>query len=364
MSSLALDVGVQLGTFRLEVDERVPLDGVTVVFGASGSGKTSLLRVIAGLERNARGTVRFDDLLWQNERTYVPAHLRSVGYVFQDGRLFPHLTVRDNLRFARRTAAARFDDVVGALDLEPLLPRRPASLSGGEQQRVAIGRALLAGPRLMLMDEPLSSLDLSRKREILRYIEQLRETFGLPTLYVTHDIDEVVRLADHLILLAEGRVAAQGSAKELLDRIDLWPLIGRADAGSLIEARVREHRNGMTVLGIGNEALRIPEIEAAEGRVVRLRVHARDVVLATEQPRNLSIRNVLTGQVAGIDLDRSVYAELLLAVGDQSLRARITKDALEELRIEVGQQVFALVKTVAFDAGEYSLLSVEQMRQK
>jgi molybdate transport system ATP-binding protein len=358
MAELNLAVELELGAFRLKLDESLPVDGITVIFGPSGSGKTSLLRVVAGLETRARGRVSFGADKWQDSHALVPAHRRRLGYVFQDGRLFPHLTVAGNLRFARQAdrAAPQFDDVVAALDLAPLLERRPASLSGGEQQRVAIGRALLASPQLLLMDEPLSSLDIERKREVIGYIERLRAAFGLPILYVTHNIGEVIRLADHMLLLAAGRAAAQGSVAALLDRIDLAPLIGEADAGSLVVARVSGQRDGMTALDLEGETLLAPVLEIPAGRTVRLRIHARDVVLATERPRKLSIRNVLAARVERIDADESAYADVTLRVGAQLLRARVTKHALEELGLANEQTVFALIKAVAFDEEEYLLL--------
>jgi len=214
MSTLALHVTLERADFALEVQHELALEGITALFGPSGSGKTTLLRVIAGLERSARGSVTFDGNAWQSAQAWLPPDRRGVGYVFQDGRLFPHLTVKKNLEFAARRAtrgAIDFDAAVAAFDLKALLGRRPGSLSGGEQQRVAIARALLTSPRLLLMDEPLSSLDVGRKREILPLIEQLPRQFGVPVLYVTHNVDEVARIASHVLLLAGGRVAAYGT---------------------------------------------------------------------------------------------------------------------------------------------------------
>jgi molybdate transport system ATP-binding protein len=351
--TLDLDFAITHGPFDLQVRAAIELDGITAVFGPSGAGKTTLLRAIAGLDRPARGRIECDGVVWHDSTRNVAAHLRRVGYVFQDGRLFPHLSVEQNLRFAAEHSRAPrpigMRDAVAALELQDLLDRRPASLSGGEQQRVAIGRALLTNPRLLLMDEPLSSLDSGRRREIAAFIEQLPARFDLAVLYVTHDIDEVIRLAGRMLLLARGRVAAQGSIKEILDRIDLWPLTGRLEAGSILEAVVDAHVNGMSHLKIEGQTLRIPAIEAAAGKMIRLRIHARDVVIAMEQPTRLSIRNVLEGRLSRIDLDDTVYAELLLDIGTQSLRARITREALAELDLVTGQTLYALVKSVAFD---------------
>ncbi len=357
------------------------------IFGASGAGKTTLLRIIAGLEPAARGKVVFDGQVWQEDRDWTPAHERStasseslrtarkrrflpaheraVGFVFQDTRLFTHLSVEGNLRFALRHGrfASGFgtgtgtgtgsgigmSEVVAALELENLLARRPASLSGGERQRVAIGRALLANPRVLLMDEPLSSLDTARKREIVSYIEALPARFAIPVLYVTHDIDEVARLSNRMLLLSAGRIAAQGGVGEILGRIDLWPSLERLEAGSVIEARVERHENGMTHLAFETGTLQVPAVDAVPGKALRLRVHARDVAVATERPRQLSIRNILPATIEKIDLDATVHAELLLGIGAQTLRARITRNALEDLGLAEGQQVHALIKSVLFE---------------
>ena len=396
MAELVLDVAIEKPGFSLRASENIALDRITALFGASGSGKTTLLRIIAGLEPEARGKVIFDGEVWQEDgdrtsarersiasaaalrsirkRRFLPPHERAVGFVFQDTRLFTHLSVEGNLRFALRHGRWGADnvrsgtrdvgsgspnartgtrigmsEVVAALDLERLLARRTASLSGGERQRVAIGRALLANPRVLLMDEPLSSLDTPRKREIVSYIEALPERFSIPVLYVTHDIDEVARLSNRMLLLSAGRIAAQGSVSEILGRIDLWPSLERLEAGSVIEARVERHEDGMTHLAFETGTLQVPAVDAVPGKVLRLRVHARDVAVATERPQHLSIRNILPATIEKIDLDATVHAELLLGVGAQTLRARITRNALEDLGLAEGQQVHALIKSVLFE---------------
>jgi molybdate transport system ATP-binding protein len=355
--TLSLDVAVERRGFDLRVNVDLALEGITAVFGPSGAGKTTLLRVIAGLEQAASGRVAFDGTQWQDERHSVPPYERRVGYVFQDGRLFPHLTVEQNLRFALARAAhggpgeraISFDDVVAALDLRGLLERRPVSLSGGEQQRVAIGRALVGNPRLLLMDEPLSSLDLARKREIVPHIESLPQRFALPVLYVTHNLDEVARLAANVLLIARGRVAAYGGVTQILERIDLATLTGERETGVVLRARVMSRRAGIAELSLGQQALFVPMSEMPEGTQLRVRVHASDVAIATERPRSLSIRNVLAAAILAIEAGSGPYAEVLLAVDDQHLRARITRDALEELALAVGRPVFALVKSVALE---------------
>jgi molybdate transport system ATP-binding protein len=353
MSTLTLNVTLERPGFALAVDQVLPLDGITAVFGPSGSGKTTLLRVIAGLERTARGTVTFDDDIWQDGRRWVAPHRRRIGYVFQDGRLFPHLSVEQNLLFSTRraaTGAIGFDAVIAALDLAPLLGRRPASLSGGEQQRVAIARALLTSPRLLLMDEPLSSLDVPRKRQILSHIERLPLSFRVPVLYVTHNVDEVTRLASDVVLLARGSVAAHGSVESVFERIDLKSYEDGLEAGAVLRTRVAEHRNGITTLMVGTQRVRVPMIEAPVGATRPIRVHARDVAIATMRPQGLSIRNVLSATILSIDDATPGNVELLLGVDGEHLRSRITRDALDELRLTPGQAVFALVKSVALES--------------
>jgi molybdate transport system ATP-binding protein len=356
--TLALDVTLARGAFTLAVRRELALDGITALFGPSGSGKTTLLRVIAGLEDQARGTVTFDGAPWQREGLRVPPHRRGIGYVFQDGRLFPHLTVEDNLRFALRRAANRpsaprrtdFATVVGALDLESLLERRPVSLSGGEQQRVAIARALLTSPRLLLMDEPLSSLDLGRKREIVPHIERLPATFGVPVIYVTHDVDEVARLAADMLLLSAGTIVAAGPVAEVLGRLDVASLMGDRDTGAVLKVRVEGRTGGIAALRLSEHVLHVPMSEPYTGADLRIRVHARDVALATERPHGLSIRNVLPARILRIDLDDTINAEVLLDVDGQQLRSRITRDAVEDLKLAPDQRVFALIKAVALES--------------
>jgi molybdate transport system ATP-binding protein len=280
-----------------------------------------------------------------------------VGYVFQDGRLFQHLSVEQNLRFALQRASGRsvngtrigFDDAVGALDLQPLLARRPASLSGGEQQRVAIARALLTSPQLLLMDEPLSSLDVARKREILPHIESLPRRFNVPVLYVTHNVDEVVRLAGDVVLLAAGRVVANGSVTDIFERSDLLSLTGAFDAGTVLRTRLVEHRNGIATLALGSQHLRVPTGPLPVGTNLPIRIHARDVAIAMQRPQQLSIRNILAARILRVEPATSMNVELLLDVDGEHLRSRITRDALDELRLEAGQNVFALIKSVALE---------------
>ena len=369
MSTLAIDIRLTRDEFSLRFDAELKLKGITAVFGPSGAGKTTLLRVVAGLEKGAVGRVALGDELWQDtdRRVMVPAHARHLGYVFQDGRLFPHLSVEGNLLFAAERAQRRnrggrapeadariasetsMSAVVRALDLKNLLARKPDTLSGGEVQRVAMGRALLTAPRIMLLDEPLSALDLQRKAEIIPYVERLTGDFGVPVLYVTHNVDEVTRLASSMVLLAEGRMAAMGGVADILERVELWPITGRLEAGSVLEAIAGNTRDGMTSLDLQGETLRVPAIGVAAGKPVHLRVQARDVAVACERPERLSIRNVLPAIVVNIEFTESPFVELLLDVNGQHLRSRVTREAVEDLGLRVGQPVFALVKSVAFE---------------
>jgi molybdate transport system ATP-binding protein len=358
MATLSMDVVVEREAFSLVVDQQIALDGITAVYGPSAAGKTTLLRVIAGLEERAHGAVEFDGEVWQRDDTQVPAHARGVGYVFQDGRLFGHLTVKGNLLFAVRHGARRaapkspieLSTVIRELDLAPLLPRRPASLSAGEQQRVAIGRALLTSPRLLLMDEPLSALDIGRKREIVPLLERLPEVFGVPVLYVTHNVDEVARLASNMLLLKAGRIVASGRVEDVLERLDLDDLTGGRDTGAVLHVRVEAGRRGAAALRLTEQRLHVPVARAAPGLPLRIRIHARDVALATERPRGLSIRNVLEARILRIDADEPINVDVLLEVDGQHLRSRITRDALEELALAPGQSVFALIKSVALES--------------
>lgn len=367
MSTLAIDIRLAKGEFSLRVGAELQLEGITAVFGPSGAGKTTLLRVVAGLEKGAEGRIALGGEIWQDtdRRVMVPAHERHIGYVFQDGRLFPHLSVEGNLSFAversrrrnsgGRKSGARFSSdtpmpaVVNSLDLKELLGRKPDTLSGGEIQRVAMGRALLATPRVMLLDEPLSALDVRRKAEIIPYVERLASDFGVPVLYVTHNVDEVARLASSMVLMADGRVAAIGGVAEILEQVELWSITGRLEAGSLLKAITGKTRDGMTALDVGGETLRVPAIGVGAGASVHLRVQAREVSIARERPERLSIRNVLPASLVSIEFSEPPFVELLLDVHGQHLRSRVTREAVEDLDLREGQPVFALIKSVAFE---------------
>lgn len=357
MATLAIDIRLRFAEFALEFAHAFALQGITALFGPSGCGKTTLLRVLAGHERSAEGSVTFDGETWQGRGSFTPPHRRGVGFVFQDARLFAHRSVAGNLHYAARRAPqasgrTSFDDVVARLDLGPLLKRRPASLSGGERQRVAIGRSLLSRPRLLLMDEPLASLDVHRKGEILPYIGGLPKAFGIPILYVTHSLDEVTRLADRMVALADGRLVAAGGVVEVLEGLDVEAATGHFEAGVVLEGIVTGHDTAyrITRIAIAGQHLEMPGVELAPGSTVRLRVRARDVALATRRPTDISIRNILAGHIAAIvEEPDTAFAETLIDIGGQKLRARITRASVAELQLKPGTEVFALIKSIAFD---------------
>jgi molybdate transport system ATP-binding protein len=354
---LEADIAVRAGAFALEA--KLESDaGVTALFGRSGSGKTTLLNAIAGLVRPQRGRIRVDEtVFFDSERGIdLPARSRRIGYVFQEGRLLPHLSVRQNLLYGRfftprAERHANLDRVVHLLDLAPLLARRPHHLSGGEKQRVAIGRALLASPRLLLMDEPLASLDPGRKGEILYYIERLRDETRLPIVYVSHAIDEVVRLADVVALVSEGRIRASGTVSEMAGRLELRPLLGRFEGGAVIEARVADQdlEMGLARLVFPGGELYAPDVDALVGAPVRVRIRARDVSLALARPVDASFLNVLAGTVRAVGSEAGASVDVQLDVGGTPLLARITRKSVAALGIAPGRPVYALVKAVAID---------------
>jgi len=354
---LDVDVSLRLDALDLRVEAQVPLAGITALFGPSGSGKTTLLRAIAGFVR-ADGRIALDGEAWLDSARRIdrPPHRRPVGYVFQDVRLFAHLSVAGNLRYAARRGAGRRvveDAVVDALDLKALLGRRVGGLSGGEQQRVALARTLLAQPAILLLDEPLSALDARRKAEILPYLQALPTRFAIPTVYVSHSVDEVALLADRMLVLNQGRIAASGPTTEILERLDLQALTGRYEAGVVVTARVvdQDPEFQLVRLTFGGETLTMPSLSGVgPGDEVRVRILARDVALATVAPANLSIRNVLHASIAEIvAMPESAFAELLLEVGDAHVRSRVTRAAVAELGLASGMNVYALIKSVTFE---------------
>ncbi len=355
---LEIEIQKQLGAFRLDVAFETGSQGLTALFGRSGSGKTSTVAAIAGLLRPDEGRIAVGgEVLFDSARGIdVPAERRRVGYVFQDGRLFPHLTVRGNLLYGWKRSPASdrriaVDGVIALLGIEHLLERRPAMLSGGEKQRVAIGRALLAQPRVLLMDEPLASLDNERKAEIIPYIERLRDEFRILVVYVSHALEEVLRLANTLVLIDAGRVLAHDSPSALSQRFDLRPMLGRFEAGSLLEANVQAHDDArrITQVVFGGQMLILPRFDAPIGARLRVRIRARDVILALERPHLISVQNVLAGRIIEIADELGPYAEVKVDVSGTSIIARVTRDSVRRLDLARGRPVFVLVKSIAID---------------
>jgi len=355
--TLEVDVVHELGAFRL--DAHFTSDGrVTALFGHSGAGKTSLVNSLAGLIRPTRGRILVDGQVLFDDRTRVcvPPHRRRIGYVFQEGRLFPHLTVRQNLLYGwwftpRHQRREGLDPVVDLLGLGRVLDRRPGTLSGGEKQRVALGRALLASPRLLLMDEPLASLDTARKEEILPYVERLRDETGIPIVYVSHAVAEVARIANTLVVLVNGRVAAAGPVGTVLSRLDVVSLIGHDEAGAVLDAKVvaTDPASGLTTLRSAAGDLYVPRLDLPTATVVRVRIRARDVMIATQAPRDLSALNVIEGTVAEMGSAEGAAVELRLDCRGKPLVARLTRHSVERLGLQPGGRVYAVVKAVAID---------------
>ena len=363
---LSVEVTHEQGAFRLSGCFAAP-GGVTALFGRSGSGKTTLVNIIGGLVRPQRGRIVVGGatLVDTEAGIFVPRHRRRIGYVFQEGRLFPHLSVKQNLLFGRWFAPSgeRIVDlasVVDLLGLGHLLARRPGGLSGGEKQRVAIGRALLASPRLLLLDEPLAALDDARKAEILPYIENLRDKAGVPIVYVSHSMVEVARLADTLVVLDAGRVTVCGPASAVLTSLELTPLTGAREAGAVLVAQIASHDPsfGLTKLSTRAGDLLVPRIDLPIGARLRIQVHARDVMLSLARPEGLSALNVVPGIIEAVpqlDLsDPSPITEVRLDCNGVLLLARITRKSLADLALAPGSHVFAVVKSVAFDAAPYA----------
>lgn len=360
---LSLDIALTRKTFSLKVREDVALAGVTAVFGPSGSGKTTLLRAIAGLETGGEGRISFGETVWQDSAAgvFVPAHKRAVAYVFQDARLFSHLDVRGNLDFAAKRAlqAGRIPDTdaaIAAFGIGELLERHAVSLSGGESRRVALARAVLSCPDLMLLDEPLNGLDRAARRKILPFLKSLAEHSGCPVLYVSHDLEEVAALASSIVVMEAGRVLANGPVAEIGRSLDLGPLSEGAEPASLIEAKVTriDSDSGLMALEAGGETLLLPTVPwAREAEKLRLFIDARDVAIAVERPGPMSIRNVLPARVGRIvSSDTAADALVDLSIGGELIRAQITRHALSELHLETGQEVFALMKSVRL-AGDF-----------
>jgi molybdate transport system ATP-binding protein len=350
--SLSVAIRHRLGALSLDVAFEAP-DGVTALFGRSGAGKTSVVNAVAGLLRPDGGRIVLNGRVLRDggAGTDVPIHLRNVGYVFQDARLFPHLTVRRNLLYgaASDRHLGRICDLLGLGDL---LSRRPRSLSGGEAQRVAIGRALLSEPELLVMDEPLAALDVARKQEILPYLERLRDEAGLPILYVSHSVEEVARLATTLVLMESGRVVRAGPAAELFADPALSPIFGPRAAGALLSGRIAaQHEDGLTEVLVSGGLLFLPETLGAPGDPLRVRIEAQDIMLALTRPERVSALNILPAEVADLHTGQGPGVMVQLRAGDDLLLARITRRSAEALALAPGTACFAVLKSVAVARG-------------
>lgn len=355
--TILVEVEKRLGDFAL--DARFRSEGrVTALFGRSGAGKTTLVNLVAGLIRPDAGRIVVDgETLVDTARgIFVPAHRRRIGYVFQEGRLFPHLSVRSNLLYGRRLSPREgrwgsLEATVDLLGIGHLLARRPAALSGGEKQRVALGRALLASPRLLLLDEPLAALDEARKADLLPYIERLRDEMRLPIVYVSHAIDEVARIADTMVVLSGGKAVATGPVGDILASADLRAHTGQAEASAVITATVAGDDAGTGVTHLDHPAgrLSVPRLDLPPGTAVRLRIRARDVAIAVGEPGRLSIRNRLAATVVAITPEQPPMVEVRLDAGGDTVIASITGEAALSLGLSPGMAVVALIKSAAFD---------------
>ena len=354
MSEIEVRLQSRLGDFELDVAFTAPSQGVTALFGRSGSGKTSVLRAVAGLVRTPLGLVRINDAVWQDEKRFVPTHRRPLGYVFQEASLFPHLSVRQNLEYGMRRVPDEerkipYHDVVELLGISALQQRTTHSLSGGERQRVAIARALLTSPRLLLMDEPLSALDHGAKQTILPYLESLHDEFAIPSLYVSHDPNEVARLADRMVLLDNGGVIAQGDASSILTRLDL-PLSSYDDAASLLEGTVssHDHTYHLTWVSMHGGRVAIPREDLPVGRRARVQIQARDVSLSIKAHSDTSIINILPARVIDTrDISQTQVLVRLELEDGQTLLSRITRRSAMGMGIREGMPIYAQVKSVA-----------------
>jgi molybdate transport system ATP-binding protein len=353
-----LDVSIvkRRAAFALEVAFQAPTPGIVALFGRSGCGKTTAVEILAGLVAPDSGHVRLDEqvLVDTATRREIPAEQRRIGYVFQDARLFPHMDVRGNLRYGQKRAPAvppaiEFDEVVALLGLAPLLARRPYSLSGGERQRVALGRALLSQPRLLLLDEPLASLDAPRRAEVLPYLETLRDRLSIPIVYVSHQFDEVMRLADHVVLIEQGRVVAAGALHAMSLRPELHAIVGAEAVGAVLEGRIIavDAPGGLARLQLGQATLLVGAEDAHLGAHARVQLLARDLILAMQPAQGLSVRNSIPGVVQAIYNDVHESQLVHVDIGGAVVLARVTRDAVAALGIGAGSCVWVLVKAVS-----------------
>jgi molybdate transport system ATP-binding protein len=359
---LSVAVTKRRGSFSLDARFELPTPGVVALFGRSGCGKSTLVNIIAGLLDADAGRVTLDDTVLQDSerRLTLPPERRRIGYVFQDARLFPHLNVAANLRYGDARAVGNryvsLDGVASLLNLGSLMERRTHQLSGGERQRVAIGRALLSQPRLLLLDEPLASLDAARREEVLPYLETLRDQLAIPMVYVSHDFDEVLRLATYLVLMDSGRTIAQGGIAEMSLNKDLRSIIGADAVGAIVDGTVLgvDPPSGLMRVKVGKGELRVHATRAAVGATLRVQLLARDLIVATRRPQHLSVRNTLAGVITSVSSDDADSDLIAIDIGDTMIMARVTKAATDELGLKNGLPVWALVKAVSLRSHSFA----------
>lgn len=348
---LSLNFMQQQGDHQLEVDLQIPAKGITAIFGVSGAGKTSLINAISGLTQPQRGRIELNDrLLFDAEQKIaLPPEKRRIGYVFQDARLFPHYRVRGNLQYGMAPSMkAQFDSLVSLLGLEALLSRFPLSLSGGEKQRVAIGRALLTAPDMLLLDEPLASLDLPRKRELMPYLQKLAKQVDIPMLFVSHSLDEILHLADNVLVLDAGKVKAFGPLERVWSSSAMRPWLPVSELTSVLRVQVLEQHPDypMTALSLGDQHIWVSRVNQPVKTPLRIRIASSDVSLALQPPQHTSIRNILPAQVVEL-LEVGDQVEVKLRIGISELWARITPWARDELGIRPEQWLYAQIKSVS-----------------
>ena len=345
---------VKRDEFLMDIKLDMPSDGATVLFGPSGSGKTTFINVLSGIIKPTSGIIRFgEDTFFDSENNInIPIEKRGIGYVFQDGRLFPHMSVEENLDFGNRRSAenkSSKEEIIELLGLEKLLKRKPSTLSGGERQRTAIGRAILSCPRFLFMDEPLAALDFARKQEILPYIATLKKNLKIPIFYVSHQMEEVVRLADHLVLLENGKILDHGEIFDVINSPSLALLLGKDDKTSLINCQVgkKQDNDGLSKLIFSGGYFLVNQSNLTPLDNVRIELRAQDVAVALEKPVATSIANILEASVAKIEASKSTHCDILLSIGNISIWARITHQSTSKLKLQIGSKVFALIKSAA-----------------
>ncbi|MBE9527120.1 MAG: molybdenum ABC transporter ATP-binding protein [Proteobacteria bacterium] len=351
--SIKLKYKIKRPDFSLDIDITIPSQGITGIFGHSGCGKTTLLRAIAGLEAEKTGTIKIADMLWQDDNFFLEPHKRPIGYVFQEPSLFAHLNIQKNIEYGLKRISTdetkiSLDEAIELLGIQHLLKRQPHQLSGGEQQRVAIARALASSPKLLLMDEPLSALDIKRKQEIMPYLESLHDELKIPIIYVSHSPGEIARLADHLLIMEEGKITAAGNVTDLFSRLDL-PIAHSDKASAIIEAIVTEHdlEFNLTYLDFPGGRFTVSHKALEINHSVRLRVIARDVSITLEHQTHTSILNIFPAIIEEIIPENESQFMIRLSLSGTPLLCRLTKKSASLLQLSVGKAVFAQVKSVA-----------------